>query len=353
MTITRLFFLPAIFVAATLLLWLLICYAPEWPQIAETSKITDKNMTTDNIERKIVEKKFVSDGDDSLSSPAPFVLELPTQFENFTSFTARFRLYEQRHTAYIFTLFTCIYLYKQTFAIPGSFFMNIIAGAIYGLPIGFLLCSVLTTIGSTLCYLFSELFSREYVLYYFGEKINYLQRKVDDNSHRLLAFLLFARMFPISPSWLLNIVAPFLNIPLPLFTFSVLVGLAPYNFICVQAGFILSDLRGWDDVFSTATMLKLSSLALLPLCYAMFVRKKRLQHVNNNALKSIKCLSIPRKHNNNKLFSFSTTKTTIFPHNNNTKNIESSTEMFCSEFDHVVLSNDENSTTTSSYSTNN
>ncbi|CAK5091134.1 unnamed protein product [Meloidogyne enterolobii] len=62
MTITRLFFLPAIFVAATLLLWLLICYAPEWPQIAETSKITDKNMTTDNIERKIVEKKFVSDG---------------------------------------------------------------------------------------------------------------------------------------------------------------------------------------------------------------------------------------------------------------------------------------------------
>ncbi|CAK5099095.1 unnamed protein product [Meloidogyne enterolobii] len=96
-------------------------------------------------------------------------------------------------------------------------------------------------------------------------------------------------------------------------------------------------------------MLKLSSFALLPLCYAMFVRKKRLQHVNNNALKSIKCLSIPRKHNN-KLFSFSTTKTTIFPHNN-IKNIESSTEMFCSEFDHVVLSNDENST--SSYSTNN
>jgi len=62
MTITRLFFLPAIFVAATLLLWLLICYAPEWPQIAETSKITDKNRTLDNIERKNVEEKFMNEG---------------------------------------------------------------------------------------------------------------------------------------------------------------------------------------------------------------------------------------------------------------------------------------------------
>lgn len=97
---------------------------------------------------------------------------------------------------------------------------------------------------------------------------------MDDNSHRLLPFLLFARMFPISPSWLLNIVAPFLNIPLPIFAISALIGLAPYNFICVQAGYILADLRSWDDVFSTSTMFKLCSFALLPLAYAMFLRRK-------------------------------------------------------------------------------
>uniref|UniRef100_A0A1I8BRD1 Uncharacterized protein n=1 Tax=Meloidogyne hapla TaxID=6305 RepID=A0A1I8BRD1_MELHA len=229
MTITRLLFLPAIFVAATLFLWVLICNAPEWPQIAETSKINNKNGTLDNIEREDGSEEFKDDKDNS-TSPSPFVLELPTQFENFTSFTARFRLYEKRHSAYIFTLFTCIYLYKQTFAIPGSFFM---------------------------------------------------------------------------------------------------------------AGFILSDLRGWDDVFSTATMLKLSSFALLPLCYAMFVRKRRLQHINNNkSLKNIKC-SIPQLSRKQKLFDFSTTKT-IFPLNND---IEKS-EMFCSAFDHVVL-NDQNSSSSS------
>ncbi|KHJ82974.1 SNARE-like domain protein [Oesophagostomum dentatum] len=78
--------------------------------------------------------------------------------------------------------------------------------------------------GSTLCYLFSEQFGREYVMYYFGQKLTYLQQKIDDNSNRLLPFLLFARIFPISPSWLLNIVAPFLNIPLRIFVISAFIG---------------------------------------------------------------------------------------------------------------------------------
>ncbi|KAI3418813.1 SNARE associated Golgi protein [Globodera pallida] len=264
---TKLFILPAIFVGATFSLWLLICNAPEWG---------DESQLIGTIHQQLREGD--EGGKNAPLSPS-MPIELPTQFENFTVMADQFRAYKTRHTSYITTLFICGYLYKQTFAIPGSFFLNIAAGAVFGLWTGFLLCCVLTTIGSTLCYLFSEFFSREYVLYYFGEKITYLQRKVDDNSHRLLPFLLFARMFPISPSWLLNIVAPFLNIPLPIFAFSVFVGLAPYNFICVQAGFILSDLTSWDDVFSTATMLKLCSFALLPLCYAMFVKRQRKQTI--------------------------------------------------------------------------
>ena len=73
-------------------------------------------------------------------------------------------------------------------------FQNIIAGAVYDLWGGFIMCCFLTTgktqslnsstkycevsAGSTLCYLFSELFGREYVFYYFGQKLTYLQQKV-------------------------------------------------------------------------------------------------------------------------------------------------------------------------------
>ncbi|EFP10982.1 CRE-BUS-19 protein [Caenorhabditis remanei] len=242
--------------------------------------------------------------------PEGGVFEIPKQFDNFTVLADKFRAYKEDHFGYITTLFICAYLYKQTFAIPGSFLLNVIAGVVYDLWSGFILCCCLTTLGSTLCYLFSELFGREYVFYYFGQKLTYLQQKIDDNSNRLLPFLLFARMFPISPSWLLNIVAPFLNIPLPIFVVSALFGklfslfcpfclnlvlssrfrlisqvsiricsgLAPYNFICVQAGYILRDLRSWDDVFSTTTMLKLFSFALIPLAYAIYIRPRANKH---------------------------------------------------------------------------
>ncbi|PIO67030.1 hypothetical protein TELCIR_11239, partial [Teladorsagia circumcincta] len=49
--------------------------------------------------------------------------ELPKQFENFTVLAERFRHYKDNHFGYITTLFICAYLYKQTFAIPGSFFL--------------------------------------------------------------------------------------------------------------------------------------------------------------------------------------------------------------------------------------
>lgn len=252
----RLFFLPAIFVISTFCLLLMIKLAPDFAETSNKYKQVKNN--------------------ESQQTTASFSFELPSGFENFTKIAEQFKTYKDNHYIYITTLFASIYLYKQTFAIPGSFLLNILAGILYDLWPGFIICCVLTTCGSSLCYLFSELFSREYVLYYFGERISYLQQKVDDagRQHRLLAFLLFARMFPISPSWLLNIVAPFLNIPLPIFAFSAFVGLAPYNFICVQAGYILGELKSWDDVFSSTNIIKLSSLALIPLAYAIFKRPK-------------------------------------------------------------------------------
>uniref|UniRef100_A0A1I7X3P5 Transmembrane protein 41A n=1 Tax=Heterorhabditis bacteriophora TaxID=37862 RepID=A0A1I7X3P5_HETBA len=141
---TRLFILPAIFAFSSLSLWYMICSAPGWENEA--------------------------------------ILELPKQFENFTALAEKFRQYKEDHFRYITTVFIFTYLYKQTFAIPGSFFLNVIAGVVYNLWSGFILCCLLTTGGSTLCYLFSELFGREYVLYYFGQKLTYLQQKYINNA---------------------------------------------------------------------------------------------------------------------------------------------------------------------------
>lgn len=48
---------------------------------------------------------------------------MPSQFDNFTGVVEKLRVYKDQHYWYITVVFCSVYLYKQTFAIPGSFFL--------------------------------------------------------------------------------------------------------------------------------------------------------------------------------------------------------------------------------------
>ena len=65
---------------------------------------------------------------------------------------------------YVLVLFSSAYLFKQTFAIPGSVFLNLLAGAIFGLSFGFCLTCVLTACGATCCYLMAKFVGRNTAL---------------------------------------------------------------------------------------------------------------------------------------------------------------------------------------------
>ncbi|CAO3568177.1 unnamed protein product [Mortierella alpina] len=54
-----------------------------------------------------------------------------------------------------FWVFSVVYMWKQCFGIPGSAFLNILAGALYGPWFGTVLTSLLTTLGSVLAYFMS------------------------------------------------------------------------------------------------------------------------------------------------------------------------------------------------------
>lgn len=51
-----------------------------------------------------------------------------------------------------------------------------------------------------------------------------LEKKVDDNQEDLIYFLLFLRLFPVTPNWFLNMASPIVGVPIHLFFFSVFVG---------------------------------------------------------------------------------------------------------------------------------
>ncbi|KAI5089953.1 transmembrane protein 41A-B precursor [Silurus meridionalis] len=198
-------------------------------------------------------------------------LRFPSDLENLRDLAELLKFYKQKHTGYVFVLFCSAYLYKQSFAIPGSSFLNMLAGALFGPWHGLLIACTLTTVGSTNCYLLSRTFGKRHVIRLFPEKVRMLQRK--ENRSSLFFFLLFLRFFPMTPNWFLNVTSPILNIPIPMFFFSVLIGLIPYNFICVRTGAILSKITSLDDIFSWGTLLQLLLIACVALLPGAVIRR--------------------------------------------------------------------------------
>uniref|UniRef100_A0A8C6S9A6 Transmembrane protein 41A n=1 Tax=Neogobius melanostomus TaxID=47308 RepID=A0A8C6S9A6_9GOBI len=206
-------------------------------------------------------------------------LKFPSDLDELKELADMLKFYKREHHGYVVLLFCSAYLYKQSFAIPGSSFLNMLAGAIFGPWEGLFLACILTTTGSTFCYLLSAAFGKQYVVQFFPDKVALLQRKVEENRGSLFFFLLFLRFFPMTPNWFLNITCPVLSVPMPIFFSSVFIGLIPYNFICVRTGSILSQISSLDDIFSWGTLAQLLAIALVALLPGALIKHYGREHL--------------------------------------------------------------------------
>ncbi|XP_059896157.1 transmembrane protein 41A-A [Gadus macrocephalus] len=248
--------------AATLYLYLLSTYLPVGPRRVTSSDVRGESVKTT--------------GDPELSSVSEEQhsrLKFPSDLKELREMAELLQYYKKEHTGYLVLLFSSAYLYKQSFAIPGSSFLNILAGAIFGPYLGLLLACVLTTAGSTMCYLLSQAFGKQHITGLFPDKVSLLQKKVEENKDCLFFFLLFLRFFPMTPNWFLNMCAPIVNIPVVYFFCSVFIGLLPYNFICVQTGAMLSEVSSLDDLFSWQRLLQLLGIACMALLPGALIRR--------------------------------------------------------------------------------
>ncbi|XP_022691330.1 transmembrane protein 41A-A-like isoform X2 [Varroa jacobsoni] len=212
-------------------------------------------------------------------------LKFPSSFEELHALSGLLQEYYSSHPNFVYVFFCSAYLYKQTFAIPGSVFMNLLGGALFGVIPGFLLACFLSATGATFCYLLSYLCGRHLVKKFFASKISYLERKINENEDELIYFLLFLRLFPITPNWFLNMASPIIGIPIHLFFVSVFIGLMPYNLMCVQAGSLLSEIQSTSDILTPAVAAKMALLAIAALLPAL-LKKVRNNHKGTKTMEA-------------------------------------------------------------------
>jgi hypothetical protein len=86
---------------------------------------------------------------------APLLLRWPQSPLHVMEMLSVIEEYKQEHFWFILSSFIYLYIFLQSFAIPGAVFLSIMAGPLFGPFAGFFLAQSCATLGSCLCFLLS------------------------------------------------------------------------------------------------------------------------------------------------------------------------------------------------------
>jgi uncharacterized membrane protein YdjX (TVP38/TMEM64 family) len=75
-----------------------------------------------------------------------------------------------------------VYIFMQTFMIPGTVFMSLLAGALFGVFKGVALVVFTATAGASSCYFLSKMIGRPILSSLWPDKLKFFQAQVNLNS---------------------------------------------------------------------------------------------------------------------------------------------------------------------------
>lgn len=82
--------------------------------------------------------------------------KIPRNFDDLKNLNTVLQHYKNDHFFQVLLCWFIVYMFLQAFSIPGSMYMSILAGALFGVPIALpLVCTSVAT-GATICYLISK-----------------------------------------------------------------------------------------------------------------------------------------------------------------------------------------------------
>ena len=161
--------------------------------------------------------------------------------------------------------FVGVYVLVASLAIPGALILSLFGGFLFGRWLGTLLVLVGATLGALVVFLvarsaFGESLRRRAGL--LGES---LASGMEKNAVEVMLFL---RLVPVFPFFLVNLVAALFAVPVRVFLLTTAVGIAPAVFIYNSVGRQLGTMTSLDGLLSpgaVASLLALAALSLLPI----------------------------------------------------------------------------------------
>ena len=173
-------------------------------------------------------------------------------------------------------IYAGIYAAVTAFSIPGGAVMTIAGGFLFGPLLGGTLTVIGATVGATGVFLAARYALADFLREKAGGSIKKMEQGFQENA---LSYLLFLRLIPVFPFWLVNLVPAFLGVSVGHYVLGTAIGIIPGSLVYASVGdgvgAVLEAGRDVDlgIIFEPRFLLPivgLGVLALLPILYKKF-----------------------------------------------------------------------------------
>jgi uncharacterized membrane protein YdjX (TVP38/TMEM64 family) len=202
-----------------------------------------------------------------------FRLDRYLSFESLKSNRALLLSWTEQHHATSLLTFALIYMLAVAISIPGAWFLTLTAGFLFGPISGTLLVICSATLGAFVVYLAVKYTLRDWVAKKTTRWLKTMEQGFQDNA---FSYLLFLRLVPLFPFWLVNIVPALLGIAPRTYLTATFIGIIPGSFVYVLVGNGLGhvfdanqtpNLAILKDPVVLFPLIALGLLALVPIIY--------------------------------------------------------------------------------------
>lgn len=167
-----------------------------------------------------------------------------------------------------------VYAGAVAFSVPGGLLLSLTMGFVFGRWVGTVLVVLAATVGATIVFLAAR--------YIFADaarkRLGTVGKKINAGfTENALSYMLFLRLVPLFPFFLVNLAPAFTSIPLRTFVLGTFIGIIPGTFVFVNLGQTLGridSLKGLISVETLGAFALLGVFALVPILIKKF-RSKR------------------------------------------------------------------------------
>ena len=176
-------------------------------------------------------------------------------------------------------VFMAVYFAAIAISLPGAIWLTIAGGFLFGTSGGALFAVIAATLGAAVIFLAARYAFAEFFQAKAGQAVKRMETGFNDNA---FSYLLFLRLVPLFPFWLVNLVPALLNVRFRVFVIATFFGIIPGTVVFSSLGNglgVIIEAGGAPDLAIIVNprilgpIIGLAALSLVPVVYKVIKAK--------------------------------------------------------------------------------